>query len=328
VSLYHRGIFKAHSLPCKVISVGNITLGGTGKTPFVGLLAEMIRGRGLRTVILSRGYRGKFQGPHGVVSDGERVCMDAAQSGDEPFLLAQKLEGVPVIVGRERWVSGQWAADRFQTEVVILDDGFQHLSLKRNLNLLLIDSSCPFGNGKIFPRGILREPLDQISRADAVILTKTDANGNILKLNKKISDLAGRIPVFRASYEATEIRTGEARERLPLEKLQGRKVLAFSGIAQPDSFRKTLSDLKAEIGGFEIFPDHYEYERQDMDRLQDLASLRGAEALVTTEKDLVRLKNLAPGPLPLWAISVRHIFREEDRPRFESFLWGRLGLNS
>jgi tetraacyldisaccharide 4'-kinase len=328
VSLYHRGIFKAHSIPCKVISVGNITLGGTGKTPFVGLLAEMIQGRGIRTAILSRGYGGEFQGSYGLVSDGEKVFMDAAQAGDEPFLLAQKLDGIPVIVGRERRVSGQWAVDRFQPEVVILDDGFQHLSLKRNLNLLLIDSSCPFGNGKIFPRGILREPLDQISRADAVILTKAVGNDNISKLNEKISNLAGEIPVFRAYYEAVEIRAWEARESLPLERLRGRKVLAFSGIAHPDSFRETLLGLKAEIGGLEIFPDHYEYGRQDMDRLQDRASGSGAEAMVTTEKDLVRLKNLAPGPIPVWAISVRHVFPVEDRARFESFLWGGLGLNS
>jgi tetraacyldisaccharide 4'-kinase len=327
-SLYHREILKPRSIPCKVISVGNITLGGTGKTPFVGLLAEMIRGRGVRTAILSRGYKGKFQGPFGVVSDGERVFMDATQAGDEPFLLAEKLKGVPVIVGRDRCISGRWATDRFRTEVVILDDGFQHLSLKRNLNLLLIDSSCPFGNGKVFPRGILREPLNQISRADAVILTKAGEDGNIPKLKKKILNLAGEIPLFRADYEVAGIRILEGRQLLSPERLEGRKILAFSGIAHPDSFQKTLLGLKAEIGGFETFPDHYEYGRQDMDRLQERASRSGAEAMVTTEKDLVRLKKIAPGPIPLWAISVRHVFRAEDRPRFESFFWGQLGLNS
>ena len=182
--LFRRGIYKTHSLPCKVISVGNLTLGGTGKTPFVRLIAEMVRDRGYRTAILSRGYKGKFQGPHEIVSDGERVFMDAAKAGDEPCLLAEKLRGIPIIVGRERWVSGQFAVDRFRTEVAILDDGFQHLSLKRDLNLLLIDSASPFGNGKLFPRGVLREPLDQIARADAITLTKTRSDDNIKILKK------------------------------------------------------------------------------------------------------------------------------------------------
>jgi tetraacyldisaccharide 4'-kinase len=326
VFLYRQGTYKIHSLPCKVISVGNITLGGTGKTPFVNLLAEMVRKRGYRTAILSRGYKGKFQGPYGIVSDGERVLMDAAHAGDEPYLLAEKLRGVPVIVGRERWVTGQVAVGRFRTEVAILDDGFQHLSLKRDLNLLLIDSSCPFGNQKLFPRGVLREPLSQVSRADAIVLTKAKLDANIEVLKRKFSKLGVRVPVFRVDYKPGEVRVLGAERSLPPASLSGKKVLAFSGIAQPESFEKTLLDLGARIALLEIFPDHHEYRVEDMSRLQDQASRSGVEAMVTTEKDWVRLKNFNPGSFPLWILSVGHVFQGEDQPLFEAFLWERLGL--
>ena len=326
VFLYSRGIFKSHSLPCKVVSVGNITLGGTGKTPFVGLLAETIKARGYRVAILSRGYKGNFPGPVGVVSDGNKILMEPQHAGDEPFLLAEKLKDVPVVVGRERWLSGQFALKRFQSEVIILDDGYQHLSLKRDLNLLLIDSSSPFGNGHLFPRGVLREPLGQISRADAVILTKAKIDDNIKPLIKKILSLPHDIPVFRVDYESEEIRVWGKERSFPTEILKGRRVLAFSGIAQPESFKKTLLDLKAGIVVFEIFPDHYEYRSEDMERLQSQAVHSGVEAMVTTEKDLVRLKNFITGSIPLWALSIRHTFQENDQPRFDAFLWGRLGL--
>jgi tetraacyldisaccharide 4'-kinase len=156
VFFYRKGIYRTHSLPCKVVSVGNITLGGTGKTPFVCLVAEMIHKRGYRTAVLSRGYRGSYEGTYALVSDEERVLLDPRQAGDEPCLLARKLKGIPVIVGRERWIAGRYAIDRFHTQVLILDDGFQHLALGRDINLLLLDSSSPFGNGWVFPRGELR----------------------------------------------------------------------------------------------------------------------------------------------------------------------------
>ena len=252
--------------------------------------------------------------------------MDAAHAGDEPYLLAEKLRGVPVIVGRERWVSGQFAVDRFQTEVAILDDGFQHLSLKRDLNLLLIDSSCPFGNQKLFPRGVLREPLRQISRADAIVLTKAKIDDNIEILKKKFLSLGVRIPVFRVDYKPGEVRVLGAEKSFSPESLSGRKVLAFSGIAQPESFEKTLLDLKTKIALFEIFPDHHEYRAEDMGRLQHQASRSAVEAMVTTEKDMVRLKNLIPVSFPLWVLSVGHVFQAEERSLFEAFLWERLGL--
>ncbi len=329
VLLYRAGICKTHTLPCKVVSVGNITLGGTGKTPFVILLAEMIRDQGLRAAVLSRGYGGIFQGDAGLVSDGERLLMNAREAGDEPYLLAEKLRGTPVLVGKKRRITGRWAVDRFGVEVVLLDDGFQHLPLRRDLNLLLVDSSLPFGNGKLFPRGVLREPLDQIGRADAIILTKAGGGVSIGNLEKEISNLAAAAPVFRVDYSPAAVRVPGAETLLPPEILRGKKILAFAGIARPESLERTLLDLGAAIVGYEIFPDHHEYRPKDLARVRERASRTEAEALVTTEKDLVRLMPFAPfSGLPVWALSVRHVFQGEDRPRFEKFLRERLVLET
>jgi tetraacyldisaccharide 4'-kinase len=325
--LYARGIFRARSLPCKVVSVGNITLGGTGKTPLVCLLAEMIQARGHRVAILSRGYKGNFRGPFALVADGEKILMDARQAGDEPYLLAEKLRGVPVIVGRERWSSGKYAVEQFQSEILILDDGFQHLPLKRDLNLLLIDSSSPFGNGCLFPRGALREPLGQLSRADAIILTKVGQSANIKYLKRKLEKILEGHPLFfQVDYAPGEIWLYEKKESLPLESLKGKKILAFSGLAKPDSFQKTLFGLGAEIVEFQTFPDHYWYDQKDAAKLWARAEELGVNALVTTEKDLVRMKGLTPGGPPLWTVSIRHFFPQKDQSQFEEFLFSRLDL--
>ena len=328
VFFYRQGIYRSRSLPCRVISVGNLTLGGTGKTPFVILLAEMIRRRGYRTAILSRGYKGKYEGPSAVVSDGDRILMDPLQAGDEPCLLARKLKGVPVIVGRERWVAGRLAIDRFRTEVIILDDGFQHLALNRDLNFLLLDSLSPFGNGSLFPRGELREPLSQIRRADALVLTKGGMDDIIINLGKRFMNLSEGRPVFRVRYEPEEIRVWGQEKVLPCLNLKKKRILAFSGLARPESFEKTLRDLGADIVQVETFPDHYTYEGKDLERLKEKALRAGAEAMVTTEKDMVRIQDFSPGMIPLWALSVRHGFQGEDLARFETFLFERLGRNA
>jgi tetraacyldisaccharide 4'-kinase len=328
VFFYRKGIYRSRSLPCRVVSVGNLTLGGTGKTPFVILLAEMIRRRGYRAAVLSRGYRGKYEGPFALVSDGDRILMDPLQAGDEPCLLARKLKGVPVIVGRERWVAGRFAIDRFRTEVLILDDGFQHLALNRDLNFLLLDSFSPFGNGRLFPRGELREPLSQVHRADALILTKGGADDMIINLGKRFMNLSEGKPVFRVRYEPGKIIVWGQERVLSALDLKKKRILAFSGLARPESFEKTLRGLEAEIVGFETFPDHYAYEGKDLERLREKALRAGAEAMVTTEKDMVRIQDFPPGTIPLWALSVRHVFPEEDLTRFETFLFERLDRNA
>ena len=325
IFFYTRGIFSTHSLPCKVVSVGNITLGGTGKTPFVCLLSEMIQSKGFRVAVLSRGYKGNFKEPFALVTDGERILMGAREAGDEPYLMAEKLRGVPVIVGRERWLSGKYAVQRFQSEVVILDDGFQHLPLERDLDLLLIDSASPFGNGYLFPRGLLREPLKALCRADAVILTKVQKCANIKNLKENLKEKLLAYPIFEAEYTPVEVRVGGNLQVLSPEHLKGKKILAFSGLAKPESFQKTLLGLEARIVGVEVFPDHHWYVQEDVEKLWQRGAKLNVEALVTTEKDMVRLKDCTMGPLPLYVLSIRHVFKEEDQPRFEEFIFSRLG---
>ncbi len=326
VCLYRMGFFPIRSLASKVVSVGNITLGGTGKTPFVILIAEMLRKKGLRVAILSRGYKGKFRGPFQVVSDGEKIFMEALEAGDEPFLISTKLSGIPVIVGKERWRSGQYAIDHFETEILILDDGFQHLSLKRDINLLLIDSSSPFDNGNLFPRGRLREPLRHLGRADAIILTKANQYDNFKILKHNLSKISKEIPIFHVKYLPNEIHARGKGVSFPPKYLEGKKVLAFSGIARPGSFQQTLLDLNARIAEFIAFPDHHPYSPEDLEMLSQKGRNLGVEALLTTEKDLVRCQGFKEGGIPLWGVSIQHVFGGDDLLFFEEFLLSKLNL--
>ncbi len=271
IYLYRKNFFAVHSLACQVVSVGNITLGGTGKTPFVVLIAELLKGKGLRVGILSRGYKGNFREPFLAVSDGREILLNASQAGDEPYLLSEKLKGIPVIVGKKRWQSGQYAIRRFQSEILILDDGFQHLALKRDVNLLLIDAACPFGTGYLFPLGILREPISELSRADAIILTKARKCDNLQILNNNLSKAVKGIPVFQAEYAPGEIYVAGKGGSFPAEYLGGKAVLAFSGIAQPRSFQQILQQLRARIVEFAVFPDHHSYLPQELKGLAQKA---------------------------------------------------------
>jgi tetraacyldisaccharide 4'-kinase len=252
--------------------------------------------------------------------------LGASQAGDEPYLLSEKLRGVPIIVGKNRWRSGQFAVDHFQSEILILDDGFQHLPLKRDLNLLLIDSSFPFGNGYLFPRGILREPLSQLGRADAIILTKASRYDNFKILKHNLARGSKGIPIFQVEYVAGEIRMLKKGVSFPPEYLDGKKVLAFSGIGKPRSFQQTLHHLNARIVEFAIFPDHHQYRPKEMERLFQKARDLGVDALVTTEKDLVRCQGLEQGGIPLWGVSIQHVFLGDDLFHFEKFLLSKLSL--
>ncbi len=326
VYLYRQNFFTIRSLACQVVSVGNITLGGTGKTPFVILIAEMLKRKELRVGILSRGYKGNFRGSFQAVSDGQETLLKSSQAGDEPYLLSRKLKGIPVIVGKKRWQSGQYAIDRFQTEILILDDGFQYLALKRDVNLLLIDAARPFGNGYLFPRGVLREPLNELSRADAIILTKARGCDNVQILKNNLTKTVKGIPVFQAEYAPGEIQVAGKEISFPPEYLGGKTVLAFSGIAQPGSFQQTLQQLRARIVEFAVFPDHHRYRPQEMEGLAHKARELGVEALVTTEKDLARCHGLEPRAIPLWGVSIQHVFLGNDRLLFEEFLLAKLSL--
>ncbi|MEY2879640.1 MAG: hypothetical protein RLZZ15_2020 [Verrucomicrobiota bacterium] len=317
--LYRKRIFHDQPLGCLVVVVGNLTVGGTGKTPVVEKFARALRDRGRKVAILSRGYRSKTtpagkkwwwaltqtaEPPPRVVSDGTTVLLDSEHAGDEPYMLARNLPGVVVLVDKNRVKAGAYAIRKFGCDTLVLDDGFQYLPLKGSLNLLLVDKTNPFGNGHLLPRGILREPIKHLRRAHYVFLTKSTGRRDaelealIAKHNPAadIVECAHR-PQFLQRHGTLTDRPGD---REPLAWLKGRRVFAFSGIATPESFEKFLRDLGAIVVARERFLDHYRYDEEDFTELFAQAQAERADCLVTTEKDSVRIPDKLAGPLPLF----------------------------
>jgi tetraacyldisaccharide 4'-kinase len=317
--LYRHRILQDQPLGCLVVVVGNLTVGGTGKTPIVEKLARTLRDRGRKVAILSRGYKSKRppfwvrawhqlthtqEPPPRVVSDGQTVLLDSEQAGDEPYMLARNLPGVVVLVDKNRVKSGTYAIKRFGCDTLVLDDGFQYLHLKGSLNLLLVDKTNPFGNGSLLPRGILREPIKHLRRASYVFLTKSNGQRD-LELEALIRRHNPGVDLIECAHRPQYLqRTGVAPDapggRLPLDWLKGRRIFAFSGIATPESFEKFLRDLGALVMGRERFLDHYRYTAEDLDDLYARAREEGADCLVTTEKDAVRLPTSGMERLPLY----------------------------
>ena len=234
--LYRRGFFKTRQLPCRVLSIGNVTLGGTGKTPLVVVLARELLKQGMHVGILSRGYKGLKERTGGVLSDGTRIYLTPAEAGDEPCMLAQMLSGVPVLVGKKRYEMGIHAYERFGIDVLILDDGFQHLRIKRDVDIALIDAQRGFGNGRLFPRGPLREPLRCLRRASMLILTKAEPSQPLDAIEGVLRSYAPAIPLYHSRYKPIALVEGGVGKVWPPQFIQGKKVLAFSGIADPSYF--------------------------------------------------------------------------------------------
>ncbi len=317
--LYRHRILHDQHLGCLVVVVGNLTVGGTGKTPVVEKFARALHDRGRKVAILSRGYKSKAppfwrkwwyalthtqEPPPRIVSDGEKVLLDSEQAGDEPYMLARNLPGVIVLVDKNRVKAGAYAIKRFGCDTLILDDGFQYLPLKGRLNLLLVDKTNPFGNGHLLPRGVLREPIKHLKRASYVFLTKSNGQRD-LELEALIEQHNPGVDIIECAHRPQYLqRFGVAADapgaREPLTWLKGRRVVAFSGIATPESFEKFLRDLGAKLMARERFLDHYRYGEDDMAALFELARREGAECLVTTEKDAVRLAENRSLPLPIY----------------------------
>ena len=313
--VYKLRIVRGKALPCKVISVGNITLGGTGKTPAVIALGGFLATRGKKPVIVSRGYGRRDESKLLVVSDGSTVLVDAANGGDEPVLIGSRLTGIPVVAGADRFEAAGYAIGRFKSNVVILDDGFQHLKLRRELDIVLVDATDPFGNGKLFPAGILREPISSLRRAQAVIITKADQSASLDALKATIrQNTAARIfTSFQRPVDVINIRTNETRQ---LSVLLSAKTLAFSGIARPASFASLLKALGAIISEEFIYPDHYAFHKSDLAAIFQKAADARVAMIVTTEKDAVRLKPL--NPEGIWALRIDLTLVEHDE--WEQFL--------
>ncbi len=300
---YGWGFLATGRLPCPVISIGNITLGGSGKTPMVELAALALRELGASPAVVSRGYARQSRGV-AVVADRDGIKLDARRAGDEPLLLAERLPGIAVVVGENRFEAGRAAVERCGATAVVLDDGFQNRTVSKDLEIVVLNGHAPWGNGRLFPRGALREPMSALARADLVAITNaTDmgaraASGRVRSHNE-------RAPVIRAAYVVTEAREMRSGSRVEAKALAGRRLLAFCGLASPKSFADTLAGLGIQVAAIMEFPDHHWYTAADLDGLAQHAKGIGAEGLVTTEKDWVRLRGLEPPPSPLWVLPVR-----------------------
>jgi tetraacyldisaccharide 4'-kinase len=308
---------KTHHLPCRVISIGNITLGGTGKTPTAIYLAQLFQNRGIQPVVLSRGYKAQSSATTAVVSDGTTILMDTHEAGDEPFLLAQALPGVPVIIGPDRAVSGHFACEEFSPEVVILDDGFQHQRIKRDVDIVLIDLHHGFGNGYLLPRGILREPVSSLSRANLFLLTKQMGSGSDDELKEQVRQFNPDAPIFHTHYTVRSVRNLHEQKEVPLNRLQGKKVLALSGIGNPHYFSFLLKQSGMLVTEEWTLPDHYDYTEKDTSRIRVYLSF--VDYIVTTAKDSCKMDRKLFHDLPILTLEV--VLHIDDEQRFKDTLF-------
>ena len=318
---YAGGWLKAVRLDCVVVSVGNLTLGGTGKTPMTLYLARLIEACGFRVAVVSRGYKGNA-GVHGaVVSDGRKILMEASASGDEAFMMARALKDVPVIVGRDRYAAGMRALEKFAPQVILLDDGFQHMRLSRDIDLVLLDAEKPFGNGRLIPRGTLREDKKALSRSSAMVLTRVEKRD--AKAYASVARHAPGIPVFRCRHHpyVSDVILSEAGENEPpggalkgcgdMELLQGKRGYLFSGIAQNERFHRTIAANGCQIRGTAGFADHHDYSSDELTTIMQSAVNSGADFIITTDKDFSRIPSGVRWPMSLVVVGVEIQFPDD-----------------
>jgi tetraacyldisaccharide 4'-kinase len=317
--LYENGIFRHHALGCQVISVGNLTVGGTGKTPVVEVFARELQRMGRKVAILSRGYKkveppfwerlvnfvllreGRL--PPRVVSDGRTLLLDSAMSGDEPYMLASNLPDVCVLVDKDRVKSGRHAITRLGCDTLVLDDGFQYLALRHRMQIVLVDSGCPFGNGHVLPRGLLREPIRNLRRADFIFITKC-AKPNNEELKKRIRAYNPRAEIIECAHRARYLQNVFTTGREGLDFLQGKAVLAVSGIAAPEGFEREIERRGACLLDRIRFADHHRYTQQQLIDIINRARALDARAILTTEKDAVRFPHLERMDVPVFFLRV------------------------
>jgi tetraacyldisaccharide 4'-kinase len=317
--LYNVRIFRDKTLGVQVIAIGNLTLGGTGKTPVVEKFARELQDAGRNVAILSRGYRSKpaplhlqilnklflreDQTPPRVVSDGKSLLLDSEMAGDEPYMLASNLKDVVVLVDKDRVKSGRYAIEKFGCDTLLLDDGFQYWELRgRRHDVVLIDCQQPFGNGHLLPRGTLREPPSHLARAQTIFITKSDGNTAGLRARiAKHNSEAGLIECVHHPLYFEDVFSGE---RKGLDFLKGKKVASLSGIAQPESFEKSLVKLGGELLYSKRFVDHHRFTQQEILNAINRSKKRQAEVIITTQKDAVRFPKIDRRDLPIYFMRV------------------------
>ena len=318
--LYARGRLASRRLPHPTVSVGNITLGGTGKTPVTEWLARRFRFEGRRPAILSRGYGRRSRGVV-VVSEGDGALVDPDRGGDEPVALAGRLPGVPVVVA-ERRVEAAAAAAALGADLFLLDDGYQHLAVRRDVNLLLLDARDPFGGGELPPRGRLREPLSALARADAFVFTRIDGGEPPAAVRRALAAAAPQAPVFTARLRADGLRD-ERGAPIARTALAARRAIAVCGIAKPAGFAATLAELEIAPEETLVFRDHQRYGPAELARIRRAAEAAGASWIVTTEKDAVKLWGRATLPVLAARLAV-----EVVEPAFFPFVAARAAAPS
>jgi len=325
--LYKKGILKQKALPCFVISIGNIVVGGAGKTPMAIYVAGVLKKMEKRSVVISRGYKGNYKNDAVIVSDGNRIFLDAEASGDEPHMMARR-RSFPVVVGKDRFKAGMKAINAFKPDVIVLDDGFQHLKLKRDLDLLLLDYSNPLGNKRFLPAGRLREtPQTSAQRADALIFTRSPDKD---KTAESINEVLRHYPdcswfkTFHAPFIFKQIVHNENSKEYYTDvgSLKGKKAVLFSAIAKNTSFCDAMKGSGINVLDHLEFKDHYRYKEPDILLINRAAKKVCADVILTTEKDWVKLNQDIEWGLDLIVIGIQIEF--EDSQRFESFLNSRL----
>ena len=312
--LYNVRIFRDTTLGVQVIAIGNLTWGGTGKTPVVEKFARELRDEGRNVAILSRGYRSKPQPfhvwlknkilfredttPPRIVSDGKSLLLDSDMAGDEPYMLASNLKDVVVLVDKDRVKSGRYAIEKYGCDTLLLDDGFQNWRLAgRRHDVVLIDRQEPFGNEHLVPRGSLREPLSHLLRANTIFITKSD--NNTAELRQRITALNPNAPIIECVHSPMYLEDVFSGERQTLDFIKGRKVGSLSGIAQPESFEQSLVKLGAELVYSKRFADHHRFSQQEILNAINRGKKRQAELIITTQKDAVRFPKLDRRDLPI-----------------------------
>jgi tetraacyldisaccharide 4'-kinase len=304
--VYDARLLATERLPCPVVSLGNVTVGGSGKTPLAELAALTLVALGAAPAVVSRGYGRVTRGVQ-VVADRGGVRLGARAAGDEPLLLAERLPGIPVIVGENRFEAGRQAVEAHGASVIVLDDGYQNRTIAKSLEILVVSARAPWGNGRLFPRGQLREPLSTLRRSHLVVVTNPAGEEEVDAITRTLRVHDSPAPVVTARYEPVEVRRAGDGARLPLSELRGRRLLGVGGLASPRPFMETLRGLGVALAGFVEFGDHHWYSESDLAEVARRARLAGAEGLITTEKDAVRLRELTLPHLPLWVLTVRMV---------------------
>lgn len=311
-ALYQRGFLKKIKVKPRVVSIGNLTVGGMGKTPLTMRVAALLQEQHQSVAVLCKGYKRDRESTIGVVSDGKRILADVSRSGDEAQLLARKLCGVPVVVGSPKWQAARWVESHLSVDWIVLDDGFQHLKLSRDHNVLLLDAERPFDNGQIVPLGALREPAGAIQRADILVLVQGSSGGK--GSAEKLKSLCPSAELFRARRECVGVSMTDDACVRPAQQIIGKRLLAFCGLARPDQFFQDLHASDYTVVDSVVFPDHHRYHSRDARKILSRAIDCGAEALITTAKDAMNLSSRAFGNWPCYVFEID--MKIEDEPRF------------